>query len=303
MEAEKELNQVLQVANNSQNNQLTSVVLLYLGRVAAEQHEYSIALFHTKRAWDELQSGEEIDPNIHSKVLMQLATLHEQLGKAAVAATYYEKALLLNPSNNEEQGKMYLRLAEVYDRQKKYDQAEAYATKASIFLEEHSNQEERQEMQRRLLMLQRESSDWKMSVQILSSIAEQSEQAGKKHKAGEVYADLALICLENQEFDEAWAYAEKSRLALSDTDPTTGKVHRVLSAVYFRREDEKKGKKHLDNAVKIYEQHGKVAELEAVTFQMSRYLSDRGEYREANERLEWFHLFLMKQLEKRGVVL
>ncbi|ASS75925.1 hypothetical protein CIG75_13790 [Tumebacillus algifaecis] len=234
---------------------------------------------------------------------MQLATLHERVGKAAKAVEYYEQALLINQCNGEERGKTYLRLAEVYDRQKMHELVEEYAMKATVLLEEQSTREQRQEMQRRLLMLQSESSDWKLSVQILSSFADQKEQDGKKQKAGEVYADLALICLENDEFDEAWAYAEKARMALPDTDSTMGKVHRVLSMVYFRRDDEKKGKKHLENAVKIFEQHGKIAELETVTLHMCRFLSDKGDHREAFERMETFHHYLIKQLEERGIIL
>ncbi|WP_172844393.1 helix-turn-helix domain-containing protein [Tumebacillus algifaecis] len=303
VEAESKLNQLYQLANNSQNDRLLAVVLLQLGKLAALKCDYPIALFHTNRAWEELQTIEEIDTDLQAKVTMQLASLHERVGKVAEAGKFYERALLLHQHNAEERGKTYLRLAEVYDRQKKYEQAQEYAMKATVLLEEQSTNEHRQEMQRRLFMLQRDSSDWNKSVPILLSIAEQYEQNGKKQKAGEVYADLALSCLENDEYDEAWAFAEKARMALPDTDSTMGKVHRVLSFVYSRREDEKKGKRHLENAVKIFEQHGKIAELEAVTLHMCRYLSDKGEHREAFERMEAFHYYLIKQLEQRGIVL
>ncbi|ASS75194.1 hypothetical protein CIG75_09500 [Tumebacillus algifaecis] len=303
LEAESLLNQLYQICNTERNDFLLADVLYYLGKVAALKNDYPIALFHTNRAWEELKTVEEIDADFQAKVLMQLASLHERVGKVAEAAKLYERALLLNQCNGEERGKAYLRLAEVYDRQKKHEQAQEFAMKATILLEEESTKEHMQEMQRRLLMLQRDSSDWNKSVQTLMSMAEQFEQDGKKQKAGEVYADLALICLENQEYDEAWAYAEKARMALSDTDSMMGEVHRVLSFVYFRREDENKGKKHLENAVKIFEQHGKIAELETVTLHMCRYLSDKGDHREAYERMEAFHHYMIKQLEQRGIIL
>lgn len=219
-EAEKVLNQLYQVCNMQRNDHLLAEVLLQHGKVAVLKNEYSIALYHTSRAREELQKDDEINEYLHAKVLMQLATLHERVGKVAEATKLYERALLLNQHNGEEQGKTYLRLAEVYDRQKKYEQAEEYAMKATVPLEEEANEGQRREMQHRLIMLQREKSDWKVSVQKLLKVAEQYEQIGDKPKAGEVFANIALICSENGDIDESWAYAEKARMILPDTSPT-----------------------------------------------------------------------------------
>ncbi|TCP59121.1 tetratricopeptide repeat protein [Tumebacillus sp. BK434] len=303
LESECVLNQLYQICNSERNGHLLAEVLLQLGKVAALKNEYPIALFHTSRAWDELQKFEENDVDIQAKILMQLASLNERVGKAAEAVTYYEKALLLNQCNGEDRGKAFLRLAQVYDRQKKYEHAEEYAMKATVLLEEQVNEEQKREMHHRLIMLQREKNAWKMSVQKLLNIAEGYEQIDDKSKAGEVFADIALICAENGEFEESWAYAEKARMSLSETSPTMGQVHRVLSVVYFHRDDEEKGKRHLDNAAKIYERHGKFTELEEVTFRMCRYLGDKGEHREAFERMGRFHQFMREQLEQRGIVL
>jgi tetratricopeptide (TPR) repeat protein len=154
-----------------------------------------------------------------------------------------------------------------------------------------------------LIMLQRKQKDWKSSVQTLLTIAERYERDADKTKAGDVYADIAQICLENDELDESWAYAEKARMSLPDPHPLMGKVHRVLAFVYFRRNDGEKGRKHLDNAIKIFEQHGKVAELEEATLHMCRYLSETGDHKKAFERMEQLHHHLMKKLEQRGIVL
>ncbi|ARU62108.1 hypothetical protein CBW65_14700 [Tumebacillus avium] len=303
LEAETVLHQLYQLSNTERNDHLHVEVLLQLGKVAELKNEYPIALFHTSRAWDELQKDGEVEADFQAKILMQLATLHERVGKVAEAAEYYEKALLLNPYNGEDRGMTFLRLAEVYDRQKKFEQAGEYAIKATVLLEEQVSKGQRREMEHRLIMLQRKKSGWKVSVQKLLNLAEQHEQIGDKSKAGKVFADIAFICSENGEIDESWAYAEKARMSLSDTSPTMGQVHRVLSFVYFHRGDEEKGKKHLDNAVKIYKRHGKFAELEEVTLHMCRYLNEKGEHREAFERMELFHTYMTGQLEQRGIVL
>ncbi|WP_172844474.1 helix-turn-helix domain-containing protein [Tumebacillus algifaecis] len=303
LEAEKVLNQLYQICNTGRNNHLLAEVMLALGQVALLKNEYPISLFHTSRAWDEVQRVEDLDADFQAKILMQFATLHERMGKGSEAVEYYEQALLLNRCNGEERGKTYIRLAELYDRQKKYEQAEEYAMKAKVLLEEQANRQQCHAMQHRLVMLQRASSDWKMSVQKLLSIADQYERDGDKSKAGDIMADIAMICLEHNELDEAWAYAEKARMALSDTDPIIGKVHRVLSFVYFHHNDELKGEKHLTNAIKIFEQHGKMAELDEVNRQMCQYLDRKGEHQKAYERMVRFQQNLIEQLDQRGIVL
>ncbi|TCP59375.1 tetratricopeptide repeat protein [Tumebacillus sp. BK434] len=304
LEAENSLAHMCQTCNTEKRDDFLFVeVLLLLGKVAELKNEYPIALFHTSRAWNELQKEGEIDIDFRAKILMQLANLHERVGKIEEAAEYYEKALLLNQGNGTERGKTFLRLAEVYDRQKKYELAEEYATKATVLMEEQANVEQHREMLHRLIMLQGEKSDWNVSVQKLLNLSEQHEQIGDKSKAGKIFADIALICSENGAIDESWAYAEKARMSLSDTSPKMGQVHRVLSFVYFHRGDEEKGNRHLDNAIKIFERHGKFAELVEVTLHMCRYLSDKGEHREAFERMERLHTYMAGQLEQRGIVL
>ncbi|ARU63673.1 hypothetical protein CBW65_23615 [Tumebacillus avium] len=302
-EAESGLNLLHQMVNNGVDDHLLVLVLLYLGKVGMLKSEFQIALYHTNRAWDELRKQEEIDPDVQAKILLQLAALHETIGKAAEAVKYYEEALLLNQGKGEDRGRTYLRLAELCDRAKRFELAEEYAGKACRLFEEGANQEDRQEVQRRLILLQRESGDWQGSLQKLLKMAEQYEQDGCKSKAGEVYADTALLCLEHGEYDGAWVYADKARMGLQDTSHVVGHVHRVFSSVYFHRKDEQRGMRHLENAANIFEQHGKVAEFEKVMLEICRFLSGRGEDREAFEGMERLHRFLMGQLQTRGIIL
>ncbi|ARU63005.1 hypothetical protein CBW65_20025 [Tumebacillus avium] len=303
LEAEQLLNQLYQITSYGQDQHLLAVVLLNQGKVAELKHNLPIALFYMDRAWEELQKAQEIDDDLQVKILMQQASLQEQSGKVEDAAKNYERALLLSQCNSEDRGSIYLRLAEVYNRHKNYEKAEEYASKALVLLEEQANEDRKQDLQHRLIMLHRGSVDWKLIIQELLTIAETYTRRGQKQKSGEVYADVGLICLENGELDQASSYAEKAKATLSETDPTMGKVNRVLAFVNFYRNNEKKGKEYLENALKLYEQHGKVAELEEITILSCRYLTDKGEHQEAYERLERFHKYLIGQLERRGIVL
>lgn len=299
-EAESNLNQL---ANHEQSAAMLPQVLLLLGKAAELKSELPIALFLTKRALEEVLKAEQLDADLHVKFLMQLAALLGKVGKAGEAVRYYEQALQLDHGSREERAKTYLRLAEMFDRQKKYEQAEDYASKAAVLLEEQSNEKIRQELQHRSIMLLRGSGDWKSAVQQLLSLAQRCEREADRAGAGKVYADIALICREHQSFDEARTYAEQARKALPDTDPAMGKVHRVLADVSFYKHDDRKGQTHLDDAVKIFEQHGMAAELEEAVLVMCRHLSSKGDFQEAFRKLENYHQYLLQALGHRGIVL
>jgi transcriptional regulator with XRE-family HTH domain len=302
-EAEEKLNELYAWANSCQDEHLLATFLLYVGKVAIIKNEYSVAIFHTQRALDELQKAKEIDPELHAKVLLQLAGIHDKAGKTAEAVKYYESAMLLSQGSIEERGKACLRLAEAYVRQKNFEKAEEYASKACLLLDELANREERLEWQRRLIMLKREKVDGKTAVEELLQIAEAYERDADHTKAGEVYTDIAQIWLENHEFDKACAYAEKAKRRLPPAHPDMGRVNRVLAFVSFNRDYSEKGEKQLDNAIQIFMNHGKVAELEEVTLEMCRYLNEKGRHKEAFERMEQFHHCLMKKLDQRGIMI
>ncbi|WP_198299790.1 helix-turn-helix domain-containing protein [Tumebacillus avium] len=302
-EAEKLLNELYQLASAQQDDQLLAVTLLHLGKVGVLALDLPMALFHSERAWDVLQREEAVDPDLQVQTLLQLAKLHEQVGKIAAAVKYYEQALLLNPGDGEKRGTMYLRLAEMYDCLKKYEQAEEYASKAALIFEEHANKQQRFEMQRRLILLQRGSDDWHTSVQQLVSLANQQERDGDVNNAGKIFSDLALLCFEHQAYEEACTFAEQAKGCLTGSDPALGNTYRVLSLGAFHREDATSGREYLDKAVKIFEKHSMVAALETFTIDICQYLNDKGAHQEAFERMERTHKYMITQLAQRGIVL
>ncbi|MFD2170970.1 hypothetical protein [Tumebacillus lipolyticus] len=158
-------------------------------------------------------------------------------------------------------------------------------------------------MKYQLVKLKSNRGNRKQSIDALMQIAEQFEADSKKEKAGAVYADIAMLCSEHGEYEEAWAYAERARLTLSDLHPAMGIVHQVLASVFLDRCDDEKAEKHLCNAINIFEQHGKVSELEETQLLMCQHLINQGRHSEAFRQMEAFHIFIKRRLEQRGIVL
>ncbi|MFD2170163.1 helix-turn-helix domain-containing protein [Tumebacillus lipolyticus] len=297
------LNDVQGWASARQDHSILVTSLIQIGLAYKQKNEYSVALFHVQRALDVLEKMEEIEPVLRAKALTALASIYEETGMATDAARSYEEALLLNRGGIEERGATFLRLAETYHRIKNYEKADEYATKAFTLIDELLHLEQQQEWKHRLVMLNRKRENWKGSITDLLSMAEGYEAEGKKEKAGIVYTDIALICSENDELDESWAFAEKARMLLPPTHPAMGRVHRVLAFVYWGRNDADRGQKHFENAAIILERHGKFTELEAVTLQMCHHLKQTGQHNEAFTRLEQFHTLMKKRMAQRGIVL
>ncbi len=297
------LDVVFEQATVRQDHDLLATCFFQLGRAYQQKRENAIAMFHTKRALDEVYKATAIDPVLHAKILIQLASIYEQSGKVAEAINFYDQALLLNQGKLEERGLTFLRLAEAHQRQGDYSKADEFASKAMTLLEEQSHVDQQQEWKHRLLLLKSKQGDWKRCTADLLQIAEQYERTSQQEKAGVVIADIAMIQLENDSLDESCIFAEKAKMLLSHHHPAMGIVHRVLAAVSFARQDATKGQKHLDNSFAILEQHGKLAELEEITMFMCHHLSDTGNDEEAFLRFKQFYRFMRKSLDERGIAL
>ncbi|MFD2168699.1 helix-turn-helix domain-containing protein [Tumebacillus lipolyticus] len=302
-EAISKLNGVYEVANMRQDHEMLATTLMRLGSAYQKKGELALSLFHSKRAFEELEKVKAPDPVLHSNVLTRLGSVHDAMGKVADAARLYEDALMLAQGNIEERGFAYLHVAEMHHRAQSFEKAEEYASKAFTILEQLSNVEHEKELKYRLVKLKSKKEDWQKSVEVLLRIAQYYEATSNKEKAGTVYADIALISSEHCELEEAWAYAEKARLSLSDLHPAMGIVHRVLASVYFERSNDEKAEKHLLNAIKIFQQHGKVAEFEEANGQLCEHLISGGMHKEAFEQLSKFQSFMKQKLEQKGIVL
>ncbi|MFD2169777.1 helix-turn-helix domain-containing protein [Tumebacillus lipolyticus] len=302
-EAILHLNEVHEWANLRQDHELQATTLHRLGIAYHKKNEPTLALFHTKRALEELGKAPEVSPTLRAKVLTHLASIYEAIGKVAEATTFYEEALALNQESIEECGTAFLRMAETFHKAKSFVKAEEYATRASVILDELNSIGHRQDCKHRLILLKSKQGDWKKSVSDLLQLAETFEAAAKKEKAGAVYTDIALICEEYGEFEEAWAYAEKARLTLPDLHPSMGNVHQVLAKVHLNQSDAEKGEKHLRNAIMIFKQHGKLSELEEVTRYYCQHLMAKGEHNAAFDRMEKLQSFMRQTLEQRGIML
>ncbi|WP_172844453.1 helix-turn-helix domain-containing protein [Tumebacillus algifaecis] len=296
-EAMSFLNEVQGLAILRQDGELLSKVYLHMGLDALKKSEYSISLYHTERALEELKKIELPDPALQAKVLVQLANVHEKTGQVNKAAECWNAALQVVEA--EDRGKMMLKLADAYYRQKNYLKADEYATKATILLEEEENTRHNQDWKRRAVLLKRDRIDWRASVQELLAMTNHCEGA----KVGELYADIATILLTNEAIDEACEYAEKARMSLPELHPCMGRVHQLLALIFFEREDDQKGQAHLDRALALFEQYGMTSELEEGTRKLCRLLNRQGKYEESARRWEQLHDYLMGDLQKRGIAL
>jgi transcriptional regulator with XRE-family HTH domain len=287
------------------DREMLARIRLALAVVAVRRKEIPIAIYHTQTALHEFQKGEVADPSLHVHILFQLASLNEQIGMVDRAAEYYQHALFVYESMSDLKGlgKTYIDLAETYQKKGNYQKSQEYAAHALSVYKTMGDQAKMMDMERQLILLDHQRQDGQEAVQRLLEFVAVYEAQSDKERAGEVYAEIASLCLEDQNLDEAWGYAEKARLILGHDHPAMGKVHRVLAFVYFGSNETEKGYRHLDNAVMIYEQTGQLSQLQETTLHLCHYLSEQGRDREAFERMERLHDYLIKKLDERGIVL
>ncbi|ARU61865.1 hypothetical protein CBW65_13115 [Tumebacillus avium] len=302
-EAIPHLTQVYEWAFIRNDKELLILSQLHLGSAYRKNNDYAIAIYHTTNAYEEIEKTENIDSSLRAKVLVQLASLYENTGRLSQATDFYEKALHLLELNTLDRGKMLLKLADAHYRRGNFESADECATKACLLLEEQNDADLYQEWAQKLIMLTRSKHDVERSIKELLLLTEKYEEKGDTTRTGQVLADLALIYVENGEFDQAWIHAKKAKLKLPPQHSTMGHVFHILALICFEQQDTNKGTAYLDNAIAIFKRNGKLDQLEEVTMCLCHFLRDQGRHQESFERLEQFHQYLMEQLEQRGIFL
>ncbi|ARU59961.1 hypothetical protein CBW65_01960 [Tumebacillus avium] len=278
-------------------------VLMLLGDAALRGKEYTLALFHTSRALEAFGEIEDGATTVRLELLTQMAAIYQKMGKAEEAVRYYMEAVLFceGVEDLEQKGNLYLQIAVTAHRQQKYELAEEYSTKALALLSEVKEQEKAMDWKRQLVLLRKDSQG--DSVRHLVEMAEQYEKRNDLARAGEVYADLAALCLDSQKNDEAGAFSEKARLMLPHDHQAVGKVYRVLGLLQFGRGELEKGWKYLQQAMTIFEKHDLLAEMEEVALKLAGVLEQQGEYQEALRIVNGLHVTMVGKLQERGIVL
>jgi tetratricopeptide (TPR) repeat protein len=159
--------------------------------------------------------------------------------------------------------------------------------------------DETNQVQRKLIMIQR-NANWQESVKRLSELAAQFERRDKS-KAGETYLDIAQICLENGESEEAWAFAEKAMLQLSQFDKSIGRAHYLLAQAHDALGDFKKAKTQCEKAIQVHKNFEAISELHPIIQFLSTLLQKHGELEESIRVRESFYSYMLKQLGERGI--
>jgi HTH-type transcriptional regulator, quorum sensing regulator NprR len=304
-QAAKAFIQVQEAAAARDDHRMIVQALLVQGQIASRKSEYQIALYHSQRAHEEYQKMTVNEPTVHARVLYQIASLNQEIGKVDEAADYYKQALQCYEgcSDLEGIGKTYLRLSETYQKSGDFEKSTEYATLALAILKTRNHLHVYQDVQRQLILLERGDKSWQDSVRELQQFAQQYEDAHDAVRAGETYADMAAICLENEQHEQADEYAHQALEKLDATQRALGKAHQVLAFLNFRRGVSEAGRYHLDQATEIFEGLGLLSELEEITMYMCEYLENQGQHKEAFNRLAKFHHILQSKLKKRGIAL
>lgn len=281
-----------------------------LAQLAWRKKDYTLALYHTLKAKEELDQGYGTDPATAGPLLTQLAAIYQSMGRSQEAIRCYEQALAVHENHDdlEARGNLYLTLAQAYSAKQDYKKADSYANQAMVLLQEVETKENVYEWKRQLIMLTRSFEHSSSAIQELLDLATYYEKKDEKTKAAVVYVDLATIyCEQGKEeaasWDEAWGYAEKARLVLPHDHSAMGDVYRVLALVYFTRGLKDKGERYFDNAVTLYQKHEQLSKLQEFMLQACCYLENKGEESQAMERLKAFQTYMVQTLQERGVYL
>jgi HTH-type transcriptional regulator, quorum sensing regulator NprR len=309
-EAEDKFLRICETAAAHEGRELHAKALLALADLAVIKKETPLAIYHTERALCEAKKAERVHPGWVADIQVKLASLHQLVGRIESATACYREALetFQNASDLRGLGQTYLELADSYQKQGDFEKSQQYAAQALSVFKRIGDQEKLLDTECQLVLLEREEQAEEaqaeaVTVKRLLAFAAIYEQQADTERAGQVYADIARVCFEQERSDHAQEYAEKAMLFLPHEHPAMGGVHRVLADVYRERGEEASMLQHLDFAATVYEQAAQLDSLEEVTMQLCHHLIEQGCHKEAFDRMEQMHEFMKRKLEERGILI
>lgn len=295
--------QVLRSSTLTGDHHKLASALYHLGRISIKRKEYRLAYYNTQRALEEVDKLDVHDASLRAQCLFQQASVYQEIGKVEEAVRGYKQALehFAGCGEVEEISHTFLQLSRAYQKRKDFGKANEYAKLALSIQEAHSDTDVYQDIRRQLIVLEQRSHGFQESVAELLTFVERYQGQADTIRVGETYADIAVVCMDREQWVLAEDYAKKVIMSLPFNHEAVGRANRILAYVYFALGQPEQARQYLDNAIIIFEQLGRVAELEEVTRMLCRYLDGQGRHREAFERLTKYHVMLAKQLGERGI--
>lgn len=304
-EAEELFTELQRMEKASEVPDLLQQVATHLGWIEMERKNYTLAIYHWKRALEELAGSELVDPYQEGGLIFNIGLAHTKLGKVKEAASYYEKAsdLYKHPDQLQDLGKVYLNLGETYRSLHDYEKATEYAERATGVYHTLDNLYMKVKLQLTSAVVYGETGRVKEAVRLLETVISKFQELGKIEDVGIAYVELAKIQLDQGQASLAYESCQTARSCVPELHLYQGWVKRLLGTIAMQKGQHKEALRYLQQAAELFKHFDEIAEWEAAMYDISKLYVVLDDSSQAFAMLEAARGYTLRVLGERGIVL
>lgn len=286
------------------DRELMTSISFVRSQVFMVQQQHSVSLYHLQQALSHYKQLTVKNPHLYTQIMLGIADVYLAEGQHDLALKVYNNLLKhqLEFLQLQQKADIHLNLASEYERSGDLQTAYEQITHANHLYETLQDMENYEYCRCKMLALSTHEYNWRERVEDLREMAFGYENVANHRRAGEVFVDVAAICLHFAEYEEAEIAAQDALGQFrqqSGDHPAKGNAHRYLAAYYFHQQSLDEGKEHLKQAVAVFQKHHLLAELdETITF-LCTHLKEEGRVEEAYEHLMAHKAYLLDRLKVR----
>lgn len=299
------MKKTLDTAISEKDNLQKIRVMNQLGKLAAQQENYPIAIHYWKKGYDLAKKEMPTDPFLLSEIARQLGTVHSKLAEWDQAKEYFAEAskLLQERHNIPQIANVYSDLATAYRVRGSFEQSTQFAQFAASLYQAAQLLETIIDTETRYGVALGETGDTDQAVAKLERSMSLNENYEFPHQSGEIHTALANVLFQNGEFDKAILHCQRALQLNDKEDLENAKIYCILATIDLEREKYDSALEWIRKSADIIEREGTAADKVKVYAVYGDIYKKQGMFRDAMECLEKMNRAMLENLRDRKVMI
>lgn len=275
-----------------------------LGQVEKIQHNYHAAVFYWRTAHQRFSQLALSEPFIQSQVLLNLSTIHQELGEFEQALGYLDEAyaLIRDSQDTAQIGMVYLELGIGYEKCRDYSRAIEYAQYAAAIFETLHLTKLAIDTKVRYGVLMGQIGKLTEAYQVLEACVFEYEANHHPIDVARVRGKIATFYLREKRLEEAKQLCKEALSTVVNEHVEKATLLQTLGMIEDSLENYDAAIKNLDKAKNLFDQHGALHDKAGTLSMLGQLHQKLGNLTHANECLQEMKQTYDQLLQERGII-
>jgi tetratricopeptide (TPR) repeat protein len=304
-EAESVFKQVHELAILRQDPLNRVKALSRFGTIAARRDQWQLAVFHWRKALEEIEKMDAQDTYFKASLLHQLGSAQQKLGRTSEAIETFQACsdLLLGMDKLRDLADVYLGLAKAYRQADDLEHAAEYSIRSSSLYESLDYLLQTMQLKISAASMYARTGREQEAEMLLQQAVTKLETLGEKKLMGMAYVELAQLHFQKERLVEAKELCETASSLLPESHVGHATIHRLLGRVAEAEGNRAEAASLLQRAAEGFKRLGEFAEWDDTMYELAELYKQENDLMRSLRVMEEMRAFTRQTLYERGIAL